>query len=88
MTCEARDGTRLEKLNPQFNEGSDPEGNRDLMMHFLKKHDWASRAGDGNSLVVTNAIKSKSPVKTVVIKSDKAIPVTVRWVPLKPEKKK
>ncbi len=51
--------------------------------------DGGTRHGPGNSLIVTGmANGKKSPIKSVMLKSDKVIPVQVRWVPLLPEKKK
>jgi len=78
ITCEPHDGSQLEKRPVIFQEGADPEGRRGVLMHFLERHDRASRAGAGNGLVVTDAIKSKSPVKTVVIKSESAAREKIR----------
>jgi len=39
-------------------------------------------------VVVGTAGGNKSPIRSVTLKSDKVIPVQVRWVPLAAEKKK
>jgi hypothetical protein len=87
ITCVARDGTDLD-LPVTFTANTDPKGNRDDMVHFLRRNNWETRLGPGNSVVVTQTIKGKSPVRSVTIRSEKLIPVTVRWSPVKPPEKK
>ena len=87
LTFEARDGTRDEYMI-DWGAKADPKGNRDELA-FILRDGWVTRPGPGNSLVVVGmATGNKSPIKSVTLKSDKLIPVTVRWVPLVPEKKK
>lgn len=88
LTVEARDRSRNKDMIFDFTEDTDPAANRDFAAYALKVHNWATRKGPGNSVVVTGRLDGKkSPIKSVTITSEKVIPVTVRWVPLVPEKK-
>jgi len=89
LTFEARDGSRLEDLMIEWSENTDPKANRDTLVAYFRDSNWAVRAGPGNTLIVVGRSKGdKSPIRSVTLKSDRAIPVQVRWVPLAPEKKK
>jgi hypothetical protein len=86
----ARDGDGLTDVMIDFTKGTKPESCRDFLEVVLRDHDIATRRGPGDGLliVVGMAKGKKSPIKSVTMKSDKAIPVQIRWVPLAPEKKK
>ncbi len=88
LTLEARDGTQYDFMI-EWSGKTDPKANRDDTVQLLRRDGWATRPGPGNSLIVTGLAKgNKSPIKSVTLKSDKVIPIQVRWVPLLPEKKK
>ncbi len=87
LTFTARDGTQADYMI-EWTANTDPKANRDTLAVFLRDN-LATRSGPGNSLVIVGMAEGdKSPIKSVTLKSDKVIPIQVRWVPLLPEKKK
>jgi hypothetical protein len=89
LNFEARDGTNSDDQIWEWAENTDPNSNRTVMVGILQTAGWEVRSGPGNSLIVSGrSTGKKSPIKSVTLKSDKVIPVQVRWVPLVPEKKK
>ncbi len=88
LTFTARDGTQLD-YDFEWTANTDPKENRDGTVVYLRNCGWAVRPGPGNSLIVTGVAEGdKSPIKSVTLKSDKVIPIQVRWQRIVPEKKK
>jgi hypothetical protein len=89
ITLTARDGTTLDDLDIEFSADADPAGSRDFLFVAFRDCEWAVRRGPGNTVIVTGlSTGTKSPIRAAVIRSEKAIPLTARRVPLAPPKKK